>query len=61
VNDYTVPGLRNINAIFDTGTTLIVGDPTGIRVLFAALASSGALPLLNSSGSSTSSGYYSST
>jgi hypothetical protein len=61
VNDCTVPGLENINAIFDTGTTMILGDPYGIRVFFAALAPSGALPLHNSPDSSMSSGRYSST
>jgi hypothetical protein len=32
-----VLGLENVDAIFDTGTTLIVGDPAGIKDFFAPL------------------------
>ena len=38
----TVQGLENINAIFDTGTTLILGDPARIAVLYDALLRFGA-------------------
>ena len=56
MNKLPVPGLQNINAIFDTGTTLILGDPAGIKDFFAPLVlSSGAEPV------SDSPGYYSST
>jgi hypothetical protein len=37
VNNFPVLGLKNINAIFDTGTTLILGDPAGITDFFAPL------------------------
>jgi hypothetical protein len=52
VNKLPVPLLENVKAIFDTGTTLILGDPTGIEDLFAFFP--GAEPVPNSSG------YYSS-
>jgi hypothetical protein len=56
VNKLPVPGLENVKAIFDTGTTLIVGDPTGIMDFFAPLElRSDAEPVLDSPG------YYSST
>jgi cathepsin D len=51
-----VLGLENVNAIFDTGTTLILGDPAGIMDFFA--------PLVLSSGAEevpSSPGYYSGT
>jgi hypothetical protein len=55
VNKLPVLGLKNVKAIFDTGTTLILGDPTGIMDFFAPLEfSSGAKPVPDSSG------YYSS-
>jgi hypothetical protein len=55
VNKLPVLGLENVNAIFDTGTTLILGDPAGIMDFFAPLElSSGAKPVPGSSG------YYSS-
>ena len=42
-------------AIFDTGTTMVLGDPAGIEALFAPLVSySGAEPLLDSPGYYTS-------
>ena len=59
MNNIIVPGLQNVNAIFDTGTTMILGDPSGIADLFSALAPYGAMALPSSPGSS--SGYYSST
>jgi hypothetical protein len=37
VNNFPVLGLKNVNAIFDTGTTLILGDPVGIMDFFAPL------------------------
>ena len=37
MNYIPVLGLEHINAIFDTGTTLILGDPVGIMVFFALL------------------------
>ena len=56
MNESPVLGLKNIKAVFDTGTTLIVGDPAGIMDFFAPLVlSSGAEPVSNSPG------YYSST
>ena len=56
MNKFPVPGLKNVNAIFDTGTTLIVGDPAGIMDFFAPLElSSGAEEVPDSPG------YYSST
>ena len=56
MNQLPVLGLKNITAIFDTGTTLIVGDPAGITDFFLPLElSSGAEPVLDSPG------YYSST
>ena len=56
MNNLPVLGLKNVDAIFDTGTTLIVGDPAGIMDFFAPLElSSGAEPMDNSPG------YYSST
>ena len=56
MNNFPVLGLKNVNAIFDTGTTLIVGDPAGIMDFFAPLElSSGAEEVPNSPG------YYSST
>ena len=62
MNGIPVLGLENVNAIFDTGTTMIIGDPAGIRDFFAPLELSyGAKPLPNSPGSSSDSGYYSST
>jgi hypothetical protein len=48
-----VLGLDNINAIFDTGTTLIVGDPAGIEYFFEFLSlflSAPAQPLPGSPG-----------
>jgi len=36
--------LGKFEAIFDTGTTLIIGDPDGISVFYAALLPFGALP-----------------
>jgi hypothetical protein len=48
VDKYPVPGLNDIDAIFDTGTTLIIGDPAGIMDFFAPLVlSSGAEPVPN--------------
>jgi hypothetical protein len=38
VNKRPVLGLKNVNAIFDTGTTLILGDPAGIMALFLELS-----------------------
>jgi hypothetical protein len=32
-----VIGLKSVDAIFDTGTTMIVGDPVGIMKFFAPL------------------------
>ncbi|KAI0279434.1 acid protease [Russula aff. rugulosa BPL654] len=59
VNGIPVLGLENVNAIFDTGTTMIIGDPAGIRDFFAPLELFyGAKPLPNSPGSSSDSGYY---
>jgi hypothetical protein len=56
VNKLPVLGLKNVDAIFDTGTTLIIGDPAGITDFFAPLElTSGAEPVSNSPG------YYSST
>jgi hypothetical protein len=56
VNKLPVLGLKNVKAIFDTGTTLIVGDPAGIMDFFALLElRSDAKPVLESPG------YYSST
>jgi hypothetical protein len=56
VNELPVLGLKNVNAIFDTGTTLILGDPAGIMDFFAPLQlSSGAEEVPDSPG------YYSST
>lgn len=46
--------LNNIKAIFDTGTTLIVGDPDGIEIFFGQLAPYGALPWTESPGYYTS-------
>jgi hypothetical protein len=47
--------LKNINAIFDTGTTMIVGDPAGIMDFFAPLElSSGAEEVPDSPGYYTS-------
>ena len=37
MNNFPVLGLKNVNAIFDTGTTLILGDPVGIMDFFAPL------------------------
>jgi hypothetical protein len=56
MNKLPVLGLENVNAIFDTGTTLILGDPAGIMDFFAPLVSfSGAEEVPNSPG------YYSGT
>jgi hypothetical protein len=56
VDKFPVLGLKDVDAIFDTGTTMIVGDPVGIMDFFAPLVlSSGAEPVSNSPG------YYSST
>ena len=52
MNKHPVPGLEDVKAIFDTGTTLIVGDPVGITDFFAFFP--GAKPVPNSPG------YYSS-
>ncbi len=50
-----MPGLENVEAIYDTGTTMIVGDPTRITAFFAPLVkSSGAMPISNSPGYYTS-------
>ena len=50
-----MPGLENVNAIFDTGTTMIVGDPAGITAFFAPLVASGsAEPWADSPGYFTS-------
>jgi hypothetical protein len=49
-----VPGLENVNAIFDTGTTMIVGDPVGIQAFFAPLLKYGAMPMDGSPGFYTS-------
>ena len=37
-------GLEHIDAIFDTGTTLIIGDPVGITDFYTALSPFGARP-----------------
>ena len=37
MNKLPVLGLKNVDAIFDTGTTLILGDPAGIKDFFAPL------------------------
>jgi hypothetical protein len=50
-----VPGLKNTTAIFDTGTTMIVGDPAGIMKFFAPLQLSSGAELPDNPG------YYSST
>ncbi|KAN0118079.1 acid protease [Russula decolorans] len=51
VNKLPVLGLKNVDAIFDTGTTLIIGDPAGITDFFAPLElTSGAEPVSNSPG-----------
>jgi cathepsin D len=56
VNKSPVLGLNDIDAIFDTGTTLIIGDPAGIMDFFAPLVLSfGAEPVPKFPG------YYSST
>jgi hypothetical protein len=50
-----VPGLENVEAIYDTGTTMIVGDSARIMAFFAPLvASSGAMPMPGSPGYYTS-------
>jgi hypothetical protein len=38
-----VLGLKHINAIFDTGTTMIIGDLNGITEFYAELSRFGAL------------------
>ena len=43
-----MPGLEDVKAIFDTGTTPILGDPAGIKKFFALIP--GAKPVPNSSG-----------
>jgi len=54
-----VPGLENVDAIFDTGTTMILGDPAGITDFFAPLVLlCEAEPLPDTSG--YTSGHYSS-
>ncbi|KAF8492841.1 acid protease [Russula emetica] len=51
VDNVPVLELKNINAIFDTGTTMIVGDPAGIMDFFAPLElSSGAEEVSDSPG-----------
>jgi hypothetical protein len=56
VNNIPVLGLEHINAIFDTGTTLILGGPAGIMDFFAPLElCAGAEEVADSPG------YYSST
>lgn len=51
VDNCPVLGLKDVDAIFDTGTTMIVGDPAGIMDFFAPLVlSSGAKPVDNSPG-----------
>ena len=56
MNKFPVLGLKKVDAIFDTGTTLILGDPAGIMDFFAPLKLfSGAEEVPNSPG------YYSST
>jgi hypothetical protein len=50
-----VLGLKNVTAVFDTGTTMIVGDPVGIQDFFSPLVSlSGARPITDSPGYYTS-------
>jgi hypothetical protein len=54
VDGLAVPGLENIKAIFDTGTTMIVGDPAGIQEFFAPLLPFGAEEAPDSPGYYTS-------
>lgn len=39
-----MPVIGPTDAIFDTGTTLIVGDPAGIELFYAPLTAYGAMP-----------------
>lgn len=55
MNNSLVPGLEYLNAIFDTGSAMMIGDQASVTAFFAPLeSSSGAQPMTSSPGYYTS-------